>query len=93
MIKAIVLYEQEPDAERYEKHAADFARKVPGATFRYGKIFGGPIGDNRYRHYAEFEWPDQESFGEATRSDVFEATARDATEMGIPFHVYFVNVS
>ena len=68
MIKAIVLYEQAPDAERYEQHAADFARKVPGATFRYGKIFAGPLGDNRYRHYAEFEWPDQESFQEGTRS-------------------------
>jgi len=92
MFKAIVLYEQEPDPERYEQHLDDFARPVPGATVRHGKVFGAPIGDKRYVHYTEFEWPDRASFDEGTSSEIFGASARDAMEMGIPFHVYLVEV-
>ena len=92
MVKAIVLYEQEPDAERYAQHERDFAEPVPGATFRHGKIFGAPIGDKRYVYYAEFEWPDMESFHDGTRSDEFAASGQDAMQMGIPFHVYFTAV-
>src|SRR3954447_4674518 len=38
MVRAIVLYDQEPDAGRYEQHA-ELCRNVPGATFRHGRIF------------------------------------------------------
>jgi hypothetical protein len=93
MIKAIVLYEQEPDAERFEQHLNDFVRPVPGATIRHGKVFAAPIGDKRYAHYAEYEWADRASFDEGVRSEVFAAGGRDAMEMGIPFHVYFVSVA
>ena len=90
MVKAIVLYEQEPDAERYAQHVERFGAAVPGATFRHGKIFGAPVGDKRYAYYAEFDWGDMESFHEGTRSEAFAESGRDAMEMGIPFHVYFV---
>src|SRR5262245_50025325 len=56
MVRAIVLYDEEPDAERYEQHA-ELCRQVPGATFRHGRVFGAPAGDPPYRYYAEFEWP------------------------------------
>ena len=92
MVRAIVLYDEEPDAERYKSHA-DVCRKVPGATFRHGRVFGAPMGEPKYRYYAEWEWPDQESFGAAARSDEFMATGKDAMEMGGRFHVLFADVS
>jgi hypothetical protein len=91
MVKAIILYEQEPPADRYARHVAEFGDKVPGASFRHGKIFGAPIGDKRYAYFAEFEWPDMDSFREGSGSDEFNASGRDAMEMGIPFHVYLVS--
>ena len=36
MVRAIVLYDEEPEAERYERHA-ELCRKVPDATFRHGR--------------------------------------------------------
>ena len=92
MVKAIVLYEREPDAERYAQHVHDFSESVPGAAFRHGKIVGAPIGDKRYAYYAEFEWPDMESFQKGTSSDEFAASGKDAIQMDIPFHVYFAAV-
>ena len=93
MVKAFVLYEgQAPDADRYEQHVRDFVDKVPGATFRHGTIFGAAVGDPKYKYFAEFEWPDKDSFKAASRSDEFAATAADAMEMGIPFQVYFVEL-
>ena len=92
MFKAIVLYEQEPDADRYAQHLDEFVRPVPGATVRHGTVFAAPVGDKRYAHYTEYEWADRASFDEGVRSDVFSAGGRDAMKMGIPFHVYFVEV-
>ena len=91
MVKAIILYEQEPDSDRYAQHIEGYASKVPGASFRHGKIFGAPIGDKRYAYYGEFEWPDMESFREGSASDEFNGSGRDAMEMGIPFHVYLLS--
>jgi hypothetical protein len=90
MVKAIVLYEQEPDAEQYARHVDQFAVAVPGATFRHGRIFSAPVGQDRFEYYAEFEWPDMESFKEGTRSEQFAASGKDAMQFGIPFDVYFV---
>jgi hypothetical protein len=56
MVRAIVLWEQAPDPEWYARHA-EVARKVPGATFRAGEIFGTPGGEPEYARYAEFESP------------------------------------
>jgi len=90
MFRAVVLYEQEPDAERYQKHIDEYVTGVPGATFSHGKIFHAPIGDGRYHYFAEFAWPDRESFREGTSSEAFSASAQDAMTFGIPFHAYLV---
>jgi hypothetical protein len=91
MVRAFVLYEQEPDAERYAQHC-DLCRRVPGATFRHGKVFGAPVGEPPHAYYAEFEWPDRDAFKAAARSPEFAETGKDAMEMGIRFHVQFVDV-
>jgi hypothetical protein len=91
LVRAIVLYDEEPDAARYEQHA-ELCRKVPGSTFRHGKVFGAPMGDPKYLYYAEWEWPDRDSFKSAARSDEFMATGKDAMEMGGRFTVMFANV-
>jgi hypothetical protein len=90
MFRAVVLYEQEPDAERYQKHIDEHVTNVPGATFSHGKIFGAPIGDGRYHYFAEFAWPDRESFEEGTSSEAFAGSAKDAMTFGIPFHAYLL---
>lgn len=83
MVRAFVLYENEPDLERYEQHA-ELCRQVPGSTFRHGKVFGAPMGEPAHRYLAEWEFPDDEAFQAATRSDEFMATAHDARERGLP---------
>jgi hypothetical protein len=92
VVRAIILYEGEPDADRYQQHIADYALKVPGSTFRHGKVFGSPFGEPKFQYYAEFEWPDRESFTAAANSEEFAASGRDAMSMGIPFTVHFAAV-
>jgi hypothetical protein len=90
MVKVFVLYEQEPEAARFERHI-DLCRRVDGGEFRHGKVFGSPTGQ-RFAYYAEWEFPDLEAFKSAARTEEFAATGRDAAEMGIPFHVHFAAV-
>jgi hypothetical protein len=90
MIKVFVLYEQEPDAERYEQHA-ELCGCVEGGTFRHGKVFGSPTGQ-RYAYYAEWEFADIDAVEAAARTEEFAATGKDAADMGIPFHVHFADV-
>ena len=92
MIRVFVVYETEPDPERYGQHA-ELCRQVPGSTFRHGRVFGAPIGEPRYRYYAEWEFPDMDAFKTAARTEEFMATGKDAMEMGVPFHVHFAEVS
>jgi hypothetical protein len=91
MVRAFVLYAEEPDPARDEQHA-EICRKVPGGTFRHGPIFGAPVGEPLYRYYAEWEFPDKDSFKSAARADEFVATGKDAMELGVPFHVHFAEV-
>jgi hypothetical protein len=91
MVRAIVLYDEEPDAARYERHA-ELCRQVPGGTFRHGRVFGAPVGEPAYRYYAEWEWPDKEAFKAAAGSDEFRATGKDAMEMGGRFTVMFAEL-
>ncbi len=91
MVRVFVLYQQEPEAGRYEQHA-ELCRKVPGATFRHGRVFGAPMGEPLYRYYAEWEFPDMGAFQAAAGSDEFMATGKDAMEMGGTFHVQFAEV-
>jgi len=92
MVRAFVLYEEEPEQERYERHA-ELCHRVPGGTFRHGPIFGAPRGEPQFSYYAEWEFPSREAFQEAARSEQFMATGKDAMEMGGRFHVLFADVS
>jgi hypothetical protein len=91
MIRAFVVYEAEPDAERFERHA-ELCRRVPGGTFRHGRVFGAPGGEPRFRYYAEWEFSDRDAFKAAARTPEFAETGKDAMEMGVPFHVHFAEV-
>jgi hypothetical protein len=93
MVRVFILYEREPDPERYARHEAAFGTKVPGATFRHGKVFGNPFGEAEFAYYAEFEFPDMESFKAGSRSEEFVASGKDAAEMGIPFKVHFAELA
>ncbi len=91
MIRAFVVYEGEPDPARYEEHA-ELCRRVPGGTFRHGAVFGAPLGEPRFRYYAEWEFPDMDAFRAAARTPEFAATGKDAMQMGVPFSVHFAEV-
>lgn len=92
MVKVFVVYEQEPDAERYEQHA-ELCRRVPGGTFRHGRVFGAPMGEPAFKYYAEWDFPDMAAFRTAARTEEFMATGKDAMAMGIPVQVHFAEVS
>jgi hypothetical protein len=92
MVRAFVLYDEEPDPQRYEQHV-ELCRKVPGGTFRHGTVFGAPMGEPEYRYYAEWEFPDRDAFKAAARTEEFMATGKDAMEMGGRFHVMFADVA
>lgn len=91
MVRAFVVYEGEIDEARYQQHA-DLCRKVPGATFRHGPVFGAPVGEPRFRYYAEWEFEDRDAFKAAARTPEFAETGRDAMAMGVPFAVHFAEV-
>lgn len=93
MVRAFVLYVEEPDSERFERHV-ELCRKVPRATaFRHGRIFGAPMGEPRYRYYAEWEFPDRDAFKETAQSPEFMATGKDAMQMGGTFEVLFSDIA
>jgi hypothetical protein len=83
VIRVVVFYEQEPDADAYAEHA-DLCRRVPASTFRHGPVFGAPMGEPAHRYYAEWEFADRDAFAAGTRSDEFTATAKDARDRGFP---------
>ena len=91
MVRAFVLYEGNVDPERYQQHIDEFVSRIP-ATFRHGKIVATPIGEERFHHYAEFEFPDMESFKQVASSPEFAAAGQDAATMGIPFSAQVVVV-
>jgi hypothetical protein len=92
MYRALVLYDQAPDPERYAQHV-ELCQKVPGSTFRHGRITGAPMGDPAHAYYAEFEWPDEDSFKAGLNSPEFAETGADAMSMGVRFSVEFVSLS
>ena len=93
MVRAIVLYDDVPDPDRYAAHA-ELCSRVPGGTFRHGRVFGAPMGDPAYAYYAEWEFPDKAAFDAAVRSEEFMATGKDAYKRGFPQpSVMFADVS
>jgi hypothetical protein len=90
MIRVFVVYENQPDPERYEQHA-ELCRKVPGGIFRHGPVTrtfaGEPIA-----YYAEWEFADEDAFKSASRSDEFRATGADAAEMGVSPSVHVAEI-
>jgi hypothetical protein len=91
MIRAFVLYDEEPEPTRYSEHA-ELCRRVPGGTFRHGRVFGAPMGEPRFRYYSEWEFPDMDAFKAAARTEEFRATGSDAMAMGVPFSVEFAEI-
>jgi hypothetical protein len=91
MIRALVLYDEEPDPQRYAEHV-ELCRKVPGATFRHGPVTGAPMGEPAHKYFAEFEWPDKESFKQGVSSPEFMATGKDAMAMGKRMSVEFATI-
>jgi hypothetical protein len=83
MVRVIVLYDQVPDATAYEEHA-ELCRQVPGGVFRHGKVFGSPMGEPAHAYYAEWEFPDMDTFKTAARTEEFMATGKDAYKRGFP---------
>jgi len=83
MNRVLVLYDEEPDAQQFAEHV-EVCRRVPGGTFRHGKVFGAPMGEPQHRYYAEWEFADRDAFDAAVGSDEFMATGRDARDRGLP---------
>ena len=93
MVRAVILYEREPDPERYARHVDEFVAAVECSAFRHGRALGAAFGEPPFAYYAEFEWADRDAFKAATRSEEFAASGKDAMEMGIPFTVTFVELA
>jgi hypothetical protein len=91
VVRAFVLYEGDVDPERYQRHVEEFVRPIP-ATFRHGKVFGAAVGEPRFAYYAEFEFPNLDSFRKVAASPEFAASGNDAAGMGIPFTVHFAEI-
>jgi hypothetical protein len=90
MIRVLVLYSQQPDPERYEEHAGRSRELVPGATIRHGRVLGG-VPDPDAGYYAEFEFPDRDAW--KAGQEGLTAAAEDAQSLGVPFRVYFTDIS
>jgi hypothetical protein len=90
MVRVFVTYESEPDSVRYAQHT-ELCRKVPGATFRHGKVARTLFG-NELAYYAEFEFPDQESYQAAAHGEEMAAAGQDAAEMAVQHSVYVTEV-
>ena len=91
MIRVFVRYPQAPEPERYEQHVELSRREVPSATIRHGRILGTPNGESDLAYYFEYEFPDRETWKAA--QDGLMKTAEDAQGLGVPFRVYFAELT
>jgi hypothetical protein len=89
VIRVFVVYEEEPAAERYAEHV-ELCERI-GATFRHGKVLRTLFGPE-LRYYAEFEFPDLESFQAVSSTEEFKTVGADAADMGCPHDVYLAEV-
>ena len=90
MIRVFVLYQQEPDPDRYAEHVELCRREVPEATIRHGRILGSPQGEPEFRQYFEFEFADRDAWKRS--QDGLMKTAEDAQGLGVPFKAFFAEV-
>ena len=89
MIRVFVLYDKQPDPERYEQHVELSRQLVAGAEIRRGRVLGGmPEPDAAY--YFEYEFQDREAWQAA--QDGLMAAAQDAQKLGVPFRAYFAEI-
>jgi hypothetical protein len=91
MVRVFVLYSDEPSADRYAEHVELSRREVPEATIRHGRIFGSPQGRPEYSYYFEYEFADRDAMKRA--QDGLTKAAEDAQQVGIPFKVFFAEVT
>ena len=73
MIRAIILFEAEPDPSATSSTSTSSPRRSRARRSGTGRIFGSPFGEPTFRHYAEFEWDDMESFKAAANGPEFAA--------------------
>jgi hypothetical protein len=93
MYRVIVLYDDVPQADSYAEHV-ELCKRVPNGVFRYGKVTGAPMGEPKHVFYAEWEFADKSAFDDASRSEEFMATGKDAYKRGFPVPtVEFVELS
>ena len=90
MVRVFVLYSEQPDPEQYEQHVALSRERVPGAIIRHGRVLGG-IPDPDAAYYFEYEFTDRDAWKDA--QDGLMEDGKDAQGMGIPFRVYFSEIS
>jgi hypothetical protein len=90
VVRVVVLYSEQPDSDAYETHIQLARQQVPGATIRHGRVLGG-VPDADAEYYAEFEFPDRDAWKEGQAG--LGAAAEDAQQFGIPFRVYFTDIS
>ena len=91
MIRVFVLYDQEPDPDRYAQHVELSRREVPEATIRHGRILGSPQGEPEYRYYFEYEFADRDAW-KRSQEGLMRA-AEDAQALGIGFKVFFAELT
>ena len=89
---SLVLYDEEPDPQRYEEHAELCSKRarrhVPPRT-----VFGAPMGEPPHRYYAEWELPDLDAFKAADpQRGVRWRRARTRMSAGVPPRVEFAEL-
>jgi hypothetical protein len=89
VVRVFVLYESEPDPERYEQHLELSRELVPGTTMRHGRVLGG-MPDPDAAYYFEYGFADRDAWKAAQEG--LMAAGEDAQGLGVPFRVYFAEV-
>jgi hypothetical protein len=92
VVRVFVTYTEEPDPARYAQHV-ELCRAAGATAFRHGKVLRTIHGEPQLAYYAEFEFPDMDTFKGVAGSDAFRATGEDAAAMGVPHAVYLTEVA